>query len=349
MSCTTHTASGGASALGLSIGQFCNSAEYAAKITPGQIVTRKVHKQPAERNCTIELARASLKANGYNGKMSSRTRANVVGMLAEWFSVKKAESGRAFTQNNQVARRFTFVTLTLCAKQMHTDNYLKRHALGRFILECERRHGVRDYFWRAEPQNNGNIHFHLLLATEIPWRKVRDYWNCILDSLGYLEQYTHKMYNMYCSGFKVSGNQYDKRTKEQQYKAYQAGVKARWRDPNSTDIHRLEKTKNAAAYVCKYVSKDEGSRKIEGRIWGCSDSLRALKTPQFEVTAEFLQAMQQAAESGQIELVQLEHVAVYRGNVPALLAALFPQLLADLEQHYRDKAQQLRNFSRAAT
>lgn len=349
MSATLKTFGEVAAPLGLSIGQFCNSGEYSAKVTPGQIVTRRKNTQPEQAKSTVHIAREKLQKEGYNGKMSNRTRSNVVGMLAEWFTAMKKQSGRAFTTANAAARQFTFCTLTLCAPQMHTDNYLKRHGLGRFIQQIERKYGVTEYFWRAEPQNNGNIHFHLLLAKQIPWQSVRGIWNKILEDLGYLVLYMNKMYNYFAEGFRPSTNPNDKRTIEQQVKAYRTGCQERWMNPNSTDIHRLNKTKNAAAYVCKYVSKDEGSRKIDGRIWGCSDNLRQLQTPQLAVSEEFLIAMQQAAASGQVELIQLEHVAVYRGNIPALLNSLFPDVLTALEEYYLGVSDWLSNFGQPAT
>lgn len=349
MSATLKTFNEVAAPLGLSIGLFCNTAGYAAKVTPGQIVTRRRNEQPECSTANLEKARAALKKDGYKGKMNSRTRANVVGMLAEWFTALKSKSGRAFTTVNAAARQFTFCTLTLCSEQMHSDNYLKRHGLGRFIQELERKHGITEYFWRAEPQNNGNIHFHLLLAKEIPWQHIRGIWNKILKDLGYLALYSAKMFNKYCGGFKPSDNPNDKRSIEQQVKAYRAGVQSHWSNPNSTDIHRLNKTKNAAAYVCKYVSKDEGSRKIEGRIWGCSDNLRKLETPQLAVSEEFLQLMNDAADSGAVELIQLDHVAVYRGDIQKLLSVVAPELLNALEVYYLGVSDWLHNFTEPAT
>lgn len=330
--------------LGLSIGLFCNSPKYAAKVSPGQIVVRQVGQaQPAQRS-GLEKARAQVQLQGYNGRMSQRTRAKVTGMLAEWFMSAKAKEGRAFTTVNSTARKFTFCTLTLCAKQMHSDNHIKRHGLARFILECERKQGVKDWFWRAEPQGNGNIHFHILLAQSIPHEWVRSTWNKILADLGYLRIYKQAREAEYKNGFKPSSNKYDKRSIAQQVEAYRKGVACGWSNPNSTDIHGLSKCKNAAAYVCKYATKDTASRKIAGRIWGCTDDLRQLKTPEVGVTEDFIKCLNSAALMGDVELVDCDHVAIFRGDIPKLLAWLAPELLASLELYYSDVSNWISTF-----
>ena len=330
--------------VGLSNILFCNSGDLAARFTPDQILTRQTNATNTHERKGLEAARAKVQAAGYNGKMSQRTRSKVSGVLSQWFTAKKAELGPAFTTANAVARRFTFATLTLCAKQAHSDNYLKRHGLGRFLQEVQRGHGPSQHFWRAEAQHNGNLHFHILFARELPWKWLRDTWNTILSDLGYIAAYTAKMQAHHANGFAPATSGHDKRTIAQQVAAYREGVACAWTDPNSTDIHRLAKTKNAAAYVCKYVSKDAHARKVEGRIWGCSDELRLLKVPELLVTAEFLFALQHAADIGTVELIQCDHVAIYRGNIKALLATAAPELLAALNAHYAAVNQWLCNL-----
>ena len=69
---------------------------------------------------------------------------------------------------------------------------------------------------------------------------------------------------------------------EAQFKAYQYGVETNWSQPNTADIHAIKQKDNIKAYICKYMTKSDGSdqtkRKIEGRLWGCSDELRKVST-----------------------------------------------------------------------
>ena len=218
----------------------------------------------------------------------------------------------------------TFVTLTLPATQKHDDNFVKRQMLWRFIQQLQRKYYVKFYFWRAEPQENGNIHFHILVDKWIHWRRIRAEWNVILDDHGYIEDYRNNQAQKHKNGFcfdqkafqgytdrcrdtaRNTKTKFDaKRARDEAYakqkNAYDAGVLENWTNPNSTDIHSIAKLDSITSYVVKYVTKDKDHkanqlqviekgengndiivskpsiRKINGRIWGCSDELRKLK------------------------------------------------------------------------
>ena len=61
----------------------------------------------------------------------------------------------------------TFVTLTLSYGQIQNDKFIKRNMLMRFIEKIKKDKGVQNYIWRAEPQINGNIHFHIIMESFI--------------------------------------------------------------------------------------------------------------------------------------------------------------------------------------
>lgn len=179
-----------------------------------------------------------------NGFMSPATRSKVARMLGVWIDSINNEAvanglGRYF-RNGKV----TFVTLTLPSKQRHTDIFIKRNLFNVFIINAIRAGLFRNYFWRAESQKNGNIHFHLIVDSFVDWRALRDLWNESVEPHGYIDEFQRVYYH---------------------------------RDPNSTDVRGLAHVNSVADYVVKYCCKSDGYRKIEGRIWGCSDMLRNLK------------------------------------------------------------------------
>lgn len=148
-------------------------------------------------------------------------------------------------------RNHTFVTLTLSSRQIHCDKTIKREVLNHFIIYLQREFKIRNYVWKAELQENGNIHYHMITDKFIPWRKLRDIWNAAQNRLLYVDMFEHD-------------------------------------DPNSTDIHSLKKIKNVTAYVGKYMSKkivpDKPesvtsivTRPICGHVWGRSDGLANLQ------------------------------------------------------------------------
>ena len=158
--------------------------------------------------------------------------------------------------------KVAFVTLTLPAQQLHSDKELISTCLNQFIIEIKKYHGVKNYVWRAEKQKNGNLHFHILVDSFIPWWLMRNRWNRILNKLGYVDRFQEK------HGHKT---------------------------PNSTDIHSTRKIRNIYSYLTKYLTKDEqttqnnngktdnqrldnetdnaSQNQQTGRIWGCNQEL----------------------------------------------------------------------------
>ena len=164
-----------------------------------------------------------------------------------------------------------------------------------------------------------------------------------MSDLGYIDVYQKRMQTRHGQGFRYSSNSLTAEQKQKEVKAYHYGQQTNWRDPNSTDIHALQKTKNAAAYVCKYVSKDAQGRKVEGRIWGCTDTLKGLKQPEIGVENEFIRLMSELADIGEIRKISYEHCTVYSGNIHEILQSYAPELVTAIEQYYSDIRQNICN------
>lgn len=226
--------------------------------------------------------------NSYNGAMSANTRRLFTGYIDKFYLVNQALINLLNYMKIKHSFQITFVTLTLSSPQKHTDNYLKRHLLGHFITIIQRKYKYLDYLWRAEKQKNGNIHFHLLINHRINWESIREVWNKLQAKLGYMEEYTRKMEKMTLKDYIYFRGGSKKKDIEQIKKAYYSGVKCGWTNPNSTDIHRLDKINDIQKYLSKYMAKSElctkaldvkGDKKqnklyVAGRIWGCSDTIR---------------------------------------------------------------------------
>lgn len=263
----------------------------------------------------------------YNGWMSPATARKCKKMI-NCFLILGKYGGR-YTKGNVP----TFCTLTLPSDQIHDDKFIKKDIFNdRFMKAIKRKFGVKHYFWRAEPQRNGRIHFHVIFDTKIPWQSIRGNWNHIISKYGYIDGYRKEQMAKHPKGkfkFEASEMKYENRQKqyknsrsklsfrdwlfERQKAAFDYGMKTNWNNPNSTDIRALKKIKNIGAYVCKYMTKtpkevseklnieaelknggyaskeavkaakkrlaflEKSYRTIDGRIWGCSDSLRGLK------------------------------------------------------------------------
>lgn len=244
----------------------------------------------------------NLTRGDYNGYMSPKTKAKVKKYLATWVdSVHMIRNSPTVQKRLDRVPLLTFVTLTLPAKQEHPDNEIKRKLLTPYIATLQRKYGVEHYFWRAEAQANGNIHFHLIVDSFVEWRAVRDDWNRCVNKLGYVDRFEA-----------VHGH----------------------RDPNSTDIHGLGNVRSVASYVIKYCCKEDGYRPIEGRIHGCSDGLRSL-TPyeDYMVDNELPKFVENAMNDDQSTIIEKEDFTIIKCSTKKMLQKYSPKTYKKVVKH----------------
>lgn len=84
--------------------------------------------------------------------------------------------------------RINFITLTLAAAPGVDDEYIKNRLLQPFIKWLIRK-GASAYIWKAETQNNGNLHFHITTNVYIHHSEIRSKWNQLQDGHGFLNDY----------------------------------------------------------------------------------------------------------------------------------------------------------------
>lgn len=134
--------------------------------------------------------------------------------------------------------KVNFITLTLPEQQKESDKDLHNNVFKMFIRAWKAKEPNLLYVYRAETQANGNLHYHLLTNSFLHHRDLRNIWNKYLYKAGY--------------------------TKHD--------------NPNSTDVHSLKNAKDPAAYISKYMTKkDESRRQVEIKEWDCSKALKAIK------------------------------------------------------------------------
>jgi hypothetical protein len=239
----------------------------------------------------------------YNGFMSPKTKGKVRRFLEAW--ITSVENRRIDLRKGKYFRngKLAFITLTLSAEQAHEDNFIKRHMFNRFIQEAKRKWGMNTYFWRAEAQANGNIHFHILIDCFVEWKEVRSVWNSIQSDHGYIDRFEA-----------VHGH----------------------RNPNSTDVHGLEELRNTVAYVIKYCCKTDGTRPIKGRIWGASDNLRNLTTFEREVDSTVMKYVEEVKQQKEVRVREGDgYTVIFCDNVE-LMKRISPHLFADWKSHYNE-------------
>lgn len=224
-----------------------------------------------------EQAKVNFERKEYNGFMSRATKAYITKILDNWFLTVRHYNLHVATPAKQAQKQMVFFTLTLPAKQIHTDNEIKRIALNRFIITCQRKGLIEEWFWRAEKQKNGNIHFHFLTDKYFNKKQLQSIWNDCIDKLGYIDMF-EKKYNH--------------------------------RNPPTTQIQVVPSGQNIIDYVIKYVGKNEGVEKVLGRIWGMSDKLRELKSYVVDIANTDEELINDYIEDGNKNVYQDENCMV---------------------------------------
>jgi hypothetical protein len=274
---------------------------------------------------------ANLTRGEFNGYMSPATRRKVRRIVTTWLrSVmiyrsdvrRKYDSGKPYP---------VFITVTLPCDQVHTDAEINRACLQPFLIRLRRDYEVTQYFWRAEAQENGRVHYHILLDRYIPKRYLQLAWNMSTEALGYLTRYYEQTGSLTPPSTQVQGVRttvIDKRT-----------GKERHVDPvnylldyvmDTPQVEEREKDgSNEAAKPKRLVGhwrdakgnrQQYYTRPITGRVWGMSDGLREIREARAEATVELVQSLEEARESGELRRVDTEHATMYFGPVGLVLS-----------------------------
>jgi hypothetical protein len=214
--------------------------------------------------------------NTHNGKLSKIAIKKITRSInyltylvpkRRYYTTADAKSGTYF---------LNFITLTLSSKQIHSDNEIKRSILEPFLNDCRKKFKVRNYIWRAERQENGNIHFHIISDRFIWWNDLRNSWNYFQEQLGYVTRYRMAMREFHKEGFQPREDIKNKWPIHKQLTAWRQGIRTDWNSPNSSDVHSLKSIANVRSYLAKYITKTDNSSVIEGRLWGSSYGLTGI-------------------------------------------------------------------------
>jgi hypothetical protein len=271
------------------------------RISNGSVVTYSIPQQRPRRTEKQETTKANLTRGKFKGVISDKSRKGLKRTCENWL-MSIQESKKAGIHNRGKYRNYmTFVTLTLCSKQQHSDNEIKRVLLNTFLIYAGREWGVRNYVWRAESQQNGNIHFHLFFDKYISYKSLRFRWNRIQERLGYVSRFKE-----------LYGHS----------------------DPNSTDIERIRSAKGASIYVSKYIAKESKYRPIEGRLWGMSDGLRSVQDFSSIADTEFFQLANSLENDQSIKVIREKYYCCYLGNIREHIALYYPTIQEEIQRHH---------------
>lgn len=271
------------------------------RVTPSSLVVYYLSTENFTRSKAQIENEENLTRGMFNGYMSPKTKSKVKKYLDVWFQsidqLKRRKEGEKLDKKPYL----TFVTLTLPAKQIHDDNEIKRKCLTPFIETLKRKYDVWNYFWRAEAQPSGRIHFHIIIDSFIQHDRLRTDWNRCINKLGYVDEFRKK-----------HGHS----------------------NPNSTDIHKIQDKRSITAYVIKYCCKADGYREIKGRIHGCSDDIKSLQPYEFVLEVKDYEVIEKAIESNPFVVLNDPCFTYIGMQVQKFLKSAAPHLLKEMNENY---------------
>jgi len=180
--------------------------------------------------------------NRVKGVLSQKSKGKMESVLIGWNECIRC-APRENKKKWTVQPRFTLLTLTLSSDQIHTDEEIKTKLLNPFLQDLKSVLGKNLlYLWSAEsqPETTQRIHFHIVLDRFVCKDWAQAVWNRMQDRLGYIER-------------------------------------CEYSNPPSTHIKTHPVNDRTVGYLMKYLSKGaQGTRKISGKLWGCSHVLLKL-------------------------------------------------------------------------
>jgi len=283
---------------------------------------------PEELEAGRKLMPKQFKDNLHHGKISKVARRKITRSIDYMVAVVPHKKNIHPYYDRSSEFQLNFITLTLSSEQIHSDNEIKTNILEPFLNTCRQKWKIVSYLWRAEKQENGNIHFHLITDHFIPWNELRNVWNKHQERHGYITRYRDNQTAWHRDGFRYRPDLEKSWPKAKQLQAYQDGIRHDWHNPNSTDVHALRFINNVKAYAAKYIIKDDQSSEVKGRLWGCSSNLVDLRGgvafAEGSVSDELSKLMNESGtrtyKADYFSIIYFDLKRLYSGEFPELLS-----------------------------
>lgn len=214
----------------------------------------------------------------YSGEITEGGKKRMKRCLLLWAESLELFNAKYRHEVKENERKLVFLTLTLSAVQVHPDQEIKSKILKPFMRWLRESEGCENYIWKAEVQRNGNIHFHVILDKFVDKDLIRAEWNKAQENLSYIIRFQSKN-----------------------------GVK----EAPSTQIEIVKDQTQIEKYIGKYISKSQGCRAIEGRVWEASRKIKSLRYFEIERDTVTEKNLQIAVVNKEIKFESLENCNIY--------------------------------------
>jgi hypothetical protein len=292
---------------------------HVVKISPRYAVT--YHKPKFKREITHRIVPIKKKGDRYELNQKSKKSMNNCFDWLRIISNKKIVYSKK--ENKSFYFELAFITLTLPTIQRHSDDYIKAHLLSPFLKWMQRSWQVNSYIWKAEVQNNGNIHFHITINKFVHWKSIRTKWNRLLSAHGYCKVFQDgsndkgdaatniksvmnpKLISNYVANYCTKKDMNKTEYNEKKGKKVRVSTL-----PCSTLGHYYVK-ENHYRITCDDGTYVENKRKVEGRIWNASYHLNVSAAVLWEIHEPYKDLMKLFNDSSICQRLDKDFSKVY--------------------------------------
>lgn len=160
------------------------------------------------------------------------------------------------------------------------DDKTGQSILNKFLVQCRKKFPALQYFWVAERQDNGNIHFHMILNKRLPvgrWNALwvlqqynaglvgHDEWGDEISKERIMELYALDQKEGYCGARSKDG--------KKKISRIQAAL-------NPLDLKKVKSIGRLSSYLTKYITKQEKNKPFGCAVWHCSRRVSRMFTRQ---------------------------------------------------------------------
>jgi hypothetical protein len=231
----------------------------------------------------------------------------------------------------------------------YSDKWIKSNLLNQFLTELRQKYKSVCYVWKAETQQNGNIHFHITTNKYIYLGELRTMWNRILDKTNFISRYQDRFKNMSFDDYYLYRNRFQSVSSKKCMKAYEYGVRTNWLDPNSTDIHAVNNIRDIAAYLSKYFRKGyeaytnkrgnvhQECRKVDGCLWRLSERLSKFRCAHALIDTEISMEFNWLVKNFPRKFKPVDYASILYVKVKDIFCLFRNSRIVDMFSKYVDK------------
>lgn len=209
----------------------------------------------------------------HNGELSLTSKKKIINRILWLNQISEVKTYKT-KKGQYIQHKLSMLTLTLPSKMQHSPQFITENCLTRFLNLIRSYYKVKNYIWKLELQQNGNVHYHIITDAELDYNSLKKIWNKIINKYGYVDQYSKRFLGL-------GEKKYIKIRMEEmrKYKKYELlneanlvkEIKEVWKfqksinfsQPNTINIKRISLNSNIENYIAKYVSKGGNSGSLE--------------------------------------------------------------------------------------